>query len=424
MNTRRTAVVIGSGPGGLLVACLLAQSGYAVTVLERLDIPGGRFTHIDFEGYAVPTGAFHMLPGGPVGPIGRCLRHLGIDLPMRVLEPSMMVHRDGACWPLNVDRPGRTGFRAAAGLTDGRALKWRFLKNSMLAMLGSPVRVGALVDGLDADGTALRLYNHLTEFSLGATVWQVPLGYKLRSLRVQRFGREAMLLGGNKSLIDALCARLREMGGVLQLGCGASRIAVERSRAVGVVDESGALHVADVVICTAGSQRAVQLLGAHCPQWMRDMTNRLTPFWGAAWSIRSDRPLQRYATVDIPLRLNRISGITAVSLLAPDLCPKNHHYSLAYQRLDPEEPLQRQLDEAREELLDWLPTGADPFHLATYVGEHPGGLADLSPRLVNRLPLRMPDISGLYFGGYEGRVYGVAAEVTGEAALRIWRMLR
>ncbi len=424
METQRTAVVIGSGPGGLLAACLLAQSGYAVKVLERLDIPGGRFTHIDFDGYAVPTGAFHMLPGGSAGPIGQCLRQLGIDLPMRVLEPSMIVHRDGACWPLNVDRPGRTGFRAAAGLANGRALKWRFMKYSALAMLGSSVRVGALVDSLDADGTALRLYNHLTEFSLGATVWQVPLAYKLRSLRVQRFGREAILLGGNKSLIDALCARLREMHGVLQLGCGARQIAVEHARAVGVVDEGGTYHAADAVICTAGSHRSVQLLGTHCPQWMRDMITRLTPFWGAAWSIRSERPLQRYATVEIPLRLRRISGITAVSLLAPDLCPQNHHYSLAYQRLDPEEPLQPQLDEARAELLDWLPEGADPFHLATYTGEHPGGLADLSPRLENRLPLRMPDMQGLYFGGYEGRAYGVAAEVTGAAALQVWRMLR
>ena len=39
---RPTAVVIGSGFGGLAAAVRMAALGWQVTVLEKLDAPGGR----------------------------------------------------------------------------------------------------------------------------------------------------------------------------------------------------------------------------------------------------------------------------------------------------------------------------------------------------------------------------------------------
>ena len=41
-KTGARAIVIGSGFGGLAAAIRLAVKGYEVTVLERLDSPGGR----------------------------------------------------------------------------------------------------------------------------------------------------------------------------------------------------------------------------------------------------------------------------------------------------------------------------------------------------------------------------------------------
>src|SRR4051794_18069470 len=41
-DTRPRAVVIGSGFGGLAAAIRLGVRGYRVTVLEKLDAPGGR----------------------------------------------------------------------------------------------------------------------------------------------------------------------------------------------------------------------------------------------------------------------------------------------------------------------------------------------------------------------------------------------
>ena len=50
------AVVIGSGFGGLAAAVRLGARGYRVTVLERLDAPGGRaYTH-KIDGFTFDAG--------------------------------------------------------------------------------------------------------------------------------------------------------------------------------------------------------------------------------------------------------------------------------------------------------------------------------------------------------------------------------
>jgi phytoene dehydrogenase-like protein len=85
---RNNVIIIGTGLGGLLAGAYLALPGRRVTFLESLDIIGGRFTHLDYQGFALPTGAFHTLPGGAYGPIAACLRRLGI--PLEVVEPNRL----------------------------------------------------------------------------------------------------------------------------------------------------------------------------------------------------------------------------------------------------------------------------------------------------------------------------------------------
>ena len=52
----KTAIVIGSGFGGLAAAIRLAARGFRVTVLERLDAPGGRARVFEQDGFRFDAG--------------------------------------------------------------------------------------------------------------------------------------------------------------------------------------------------------------------------------------------------------------------------------------------------------------------------------------------------------------------------------
>ena len=51
-----TAIVIGAGMGGLAAAMRLGAKGYRVTVLDRLDVPGGRGSSITQGGHRFDLG--------------------------------------------------------------------------------------------------------------------------------------------------------------------------------------------------------------------------------------------------------------------------------------------------------------------------------------------------------------------------------
>ncbi|MBC7252262.1 MAG: FAD-dependent oxidoreductase, partial [Anaerolineae bacterium] len=52
----KSVLIIGAGVGGIATAARLAQQGYAVTVLEKNDRPGGRASLIQQEGFTFDTG--------------------------------------------------------------------------------------------------------------------------------------------------------------------------------------------------------------------------------------------------------------------------------------------------------------------------------------------------------------------------------
>src|SRR5918995_5211890 len=82
------AVVIGSGFGGLAAAVRLGARGYAVTVLERLDAPGGRAYVYRQDGFTFDAG-----PTVITAPFlfeelwALCGRRLADDVDLRPVSP-------------------------------------------------------------------------------------------------------------------------------------------------------------------------------------------------------------------------------------------------------------------------------------------------------------------------------------------------
>lgn len=85
-------VVIGAGIGGLTAASLLLKAGLDVTVLEAHVYPGGSAGTFYHKGYRFDAGA--TLAGGfaPGGPHFRLAEMLGLEWPIRPVDPAWVVH--------------------------------------------------------------------------------------------------------------------------------------------------------------------------------------------------------------------------------------------------------------------------------------------------------------------------------------------
>ena len=75
-NTRKKAVVVGGGLGGLATAALLAREGFSVTVYEKTLSLGGRAVCKKVAGYWLDSG-FHSLRAAHRGPAAIVLKKLG-----------------------------------------------------------------------------------------------------------------------------------------------------------------------------------------------------------------------------------------------------------------------------------------------------------------------------------------------------------
>ncbi len=86
---KRTALIIGAGPGGLAAALLLAKAGVQVRVLERLPRVGGRCSAIQQDGYRFDLGPTFFLYPQVLERIFRLIgRDLKADIPMTRLDPQ------------------------------------------------------------------------------------------------------------------------------------------------------------------------------------------------------------------------------------------------------------------------------------------------------------------------------------------------
>ena len=83
-----TAIVIGSGFGGLAAAVRLSCRGYAVTVLEKLDAPGGRAYVHRQDGFTFDAGPTIITAPFMLEELwAMCGRRLSDDVELKALDP-------------------------------------------------------------------------------------------------------------------------------------------------------------------------------------------------------------------------------------------------------------------------------------------------------------------------------------------------
>ncbi|WP_298953317.1 phytoene desaturase family protein [uncultured Methylobacterium sp.] len=291
---RPRAVVIGSGFGGLAAAVRLGARGYRVSVLERLDQPGGRARVHRQDGFTFDAGPTIVTAPFLFEELWRlCGRRLADDVTLVPMRPFYRLRfDDGTSFAMcgeaeamraEVERlsPGeapaydrfmalsdelcRVGFEQLGAVPFGRL-------TDMLRVAPDLVRIGghrslhALVSSVFRD-ERLRTAFSFHPLLIGGSPFRASALYGLIAALERRWGVHSAL-GGTGALVRGLVNLIEGQGGEVRCGAEVERILVRDGTARGVALGDGREIAADVVVSNADSVVTAQgLLPPEARGW-------------------------------------------------------------------------------------------------------------------------------------------------------------
>jgi phytoene desaturase len=277
MNTRFDAIVIGAGFGGLAAAIRLGARGYRVTVLDRLDQPGGRARVFRDAGFVFDAG-----PTVVTAPFlfeelwTLCGRNMADDIDLRPVTPFYRVRfNTGEIFDYTGDAEAmraqiakfspddvagyeaflqksekifKVGFEQLADAPFGRL--WDMLKIVPdMAMLESWRTVYGLVSKHIKDERLRQVFS-FHPLLVGGNPFSTTSIYTLIAFLERKWGVH-FPMGGTGALVQGLCKLIEGQGGSIRLNTEVAEIEVESGRATGVRLKNGERLAAEVVVSNA-----------------------------------------------------------------------------------------------------------------------------------------------------------------------------
>nr|WP_205626866.1 phytoene desaturase [Pseudoponticoccus marisrubri] len=271
------AIVIGAGLGGLAAAMRLGAKGYRVTVIDRLDVPGGRGSALWRDGHRFDLGPTIVTVPQVFRELWRaCGRDFDADVDLRPMEPFYEIRwPDGSRFAASGD-PEKMRAEVAR-LSPGDVAGYeRFLKDSLeryefgfedlgrrsmhrftdllkvlprFAMLRADRSVHAHAARRFRDPRLQMAFSFHPLF-IGGDPFRVTSMYILVSHLEAAFGVH-YAMGGVAAIAEAMARVVEGQGGLMRMETDVDEITVEKGRCTGVRLGSGAHVIADLVVSNA-----------------------------------------------------------------------------------------------------------------------------------------------------------------------------
>jgi phytoene desaturase len=292
------AIVIGSGFGGLAAAVRLGARGYRVTVLEKLEQPGGRACVHRQDGFTFDAG-----PTVITAPFlfeelwSLCGRRMADDIDLRPVAPYYRVRfDDGTVFDYSGDAQAMRAEVARLAPHDVQGYEDFLRASEAIYKVGfeqlGHVPFDSWADMARVLPALLRLEGYRTVYSLaskhvkderlrivltfqsllvGGNPFATTSVYCLIAFLERRWGVH-FAMGGTGSLVQGLVGLIEGQGGQVRCDTGVDEILVERGTAVGVRLAGGQALAADIVVSNADSATTYRRLLA--PRHRRRWTDR------------------------------------------------------------------------------------------------------------------------------------------------------
>jgi phytoene desaturase len=278
-HVRKHAVVIGSGFGGLAAAVRLGARGYRVTVLEKLDAPGGRAYVHRQDGFTFDAG-----PTIVTAPFlfeelwALCGRRLSDDVELRPISPFYRIRfEDGSTFDYTGDAramrkevakfsPGdvagyqrfmtaseaifRVGFEQLGHVPFDRWTDMLRIVPQMLRLKSYRTVTGLV--GKYIKDPRLRVALSFHPLLIGGNPFTASSIYSLIAFLERRWGVH-FAMGGTGRLVAGLVGLIEGQGGAVRCNAEVAAISVIDGTARGIKLKDGEEISADIVVSNADS---------------------------------------------------------------------------------------------------------------------------------------------------------------------------
>jgi phytoene desaturase len=275
--TKPHAVVIGAGLGGLAAAIRLGARGYRVTVLEKLDIPGGRAGVFKQDGFTFDAGPTIMTVPQVFDELWAIAgRNFADDVTLKPVTPFYTIRfDDGSTFEAQSD-PGamrrevaRLSPRDVAGydrfMADSEAIyKVGFEKLAHVPFSKLTDMLAIVPDLLKLQGWR-SVYSHVAArvkdprirmalsfhpLFIGGNPFRATAIYSMIAYLEREHGVH-WVKGGTHALVQAMVKLIQWQNNKVRMNVGVQRILHDGKRATGVALENGEVIPADVVVSNA-----------------------------------------------------------------------------------------------------------------------------------------------------------------------------
>ncbi len=414
-------VVIGAGIGGLMTAIGLARAGRKVLVLEQLGFAGGKYTHLDYHGYAISTAAWTC--AGPNSRIGKLCNKLGADIEwvtihdVKARGDHWVVTRDGRRFN-SLDETQET----LVGGKRGMAQVYRWIADmfdptiTLLPEMTARQYIEKYFPGNEAYVNYVQTI--ITYCFASQTVDTFSAIETKRAITdsMRNMADWGTAVGGTAAIVRGLESALKKHGGQIVLRTQVKAILVENGKAKGVLLDDGRKVNANIVVHNGGLNRLVQLAGeANLPSQYTQRLQKAVPANVAALILGTNEPLlgEGHSLLHT-MGWERTLNCYAPTFFDPHLAPDGKHALDVFWVMQPPYDLRQELELVLVQLRQVFPNFDQATAMQMPMFFTGMWTAEMAHRIgqsgAERLDPQSP-IENLYLVGYDCVGYGMAGDI-------------